>query len=73
MVKTKTCVFISGAGSNFFALLKRSNNYNFPIKINLVISDNPTAKGLLIASYLKKWEYPLKYLKQKVLFMKLKF
>ena len=44
MVKTKTCVFISGAGSNFFALLKRSNNYNFPIKINLVISDNPTAK-----------------------------
>ena len=69
MVKTKTCVFISGAGSNFFTLLKRSNNYNFPIKINLVISDNPRAKGLLIA---RKMGIPFKIFKTKGLIHEVK-
>tara|TARA_B100000963_G_C22600333_1_gene659920 strand:+ start:1429 stop:1989 length:561 start_codon:yes stop_codon:yes gene_type:complete len=49
MVKINSCIFISGNGSNFFALSKRSNNYNFPIKVSLVVSDNPDAKGLKIA------------------------
>ena len=49
MVKKKTCVFISGAGTNLKALIKNSNNYNFPININLVVSDNKSAKGLIIA------------------------
>tara|TARA_B100001989_G_C24519695_1_gene455144 strand:+ start:27 stop:587 length:561 start_codon:yes stop_codon:yes gene_type:complete len=62
MVRIKTCVFISGAGSNFYELLKRSNNYNFPIRIDLVISDNPKAKGLLIA---KKMRVPFKVFKTK--------
>jgi phosphoribosylglycinamide formyltransferase 1 len=49
MVKKKTCVFISGTGTNLKALIKNSNNYNFPININLVFSNNKNAKGLNIA------------------------
>ena len=33
MVKTKTCVFISGAGSNFFALLKDQTIIIFQSKL----------------------------------------
>ena len=50
MVKKKTCVFISGAGTNLNALIKNSNNYNFPIKIELVISNNKKALGLKLAN-----------------------
>ena len=49
MVRKKTCVFISGAGSNLKALIKNSNNYSFPININLVVSNNKNAQGLNIA------------------------
>ena len=44
--KVKTAVFISGAGSNLRSLIKFSKIKNSPISINLIISNNPHAKGL---------------------------
>ena len=38
--KIKSCVFISGNGSNLKSLIKYSRDYNFPIKIELIISNN---------------------------------
>ena len=55
MVKKNACVFISGKGSNLKNLLKRSRDYNFPVSIKLVISNNPKAKGINIA---KKYSIP---------------
>ena len=37
MVKKNVCVFISGTSSNFKNLIKRSREYNFPIKIKFVV------------------------------------
>ena len=48
-MKVNSCIFISGNGSNLQSILKNSRNYNFPIKISLVISNNANAKGLMIA------------------------
>ena len=47
--KLKTAVFISGNGSNLKNLIKFSNLKNSPIKIEIVISSNIKAKGLIIA------------------------
>ena len=55
MVKKKTCVFISGQGSNLKNLISRSRDTSFPIKINLVISNNKRAKGIY---YAKKYKIP---------------
>ena len=44
--KIKSCVFISGNGSNLKSLIKSSRDYNFPITIQLIISNNINAKGL---------------------------
>ncbi|WP_440938945.1 phosphoribosylglycinamide formyltransferase [Candidatus Pelagibacter sp.] len=44
--KVKTAVFISGTGSNLRSLIKFSKIKNSPISINLIISNNPDAKGL---------------------------
>ena len=44
--KVKTAVFISGTGSNLKSLIKFSKNKKSPISINLIISNNPKAKGL---------------------------
>ena len=44
--KIKTAVFISGTGSNLESLIKFSNHKKSPISIDLIISDNPKAKGL---------------------------
>tara|TARA_B100001057_G_scaffold461663_1_gene513891 strand:+ start:1008 stop:1565 length:558 start_codon:yes stop_codon:yes gene_type:complete len=55
MVKINTCVFISGKGSNLRRLILNSNNYNFPIRIKLVVSNNKSAEGLKLA---KKWSIP---------------
>jgi len=44
--KIKTAVFISGTGSNLKSLIKFSKIKNSPISINLVISNDPNAKGL---------------------------
>ena len=47
--KIKSCVFISGNGSNLKSIIKSSREYNFPIKIELIISNKITAAGLLFA------------------------
>jgi len=44
--RIKTAVFISGTGSNLKNLVKFSKKKNFPITIELIISNNPKAKGL---------------------------
>mgnify|MGYP001427924450 CR=1 FL=1 len=44
--KIKTAVFISGNGSNLKSLIKFSKIIKSPISINLIISNNPEAKGL---------------------------
>ena len=49
MVKRKTCIFISGQGSNLNNHNASSRDYNFPIKISLVICNNPNAPGILLA------------------------
>ena len=69
MVKVKTCVFISGKGTNLNSLIEYSRNYNFPIKISLIISNNKNAYGL---KYAKKHNIPYKYFgyKNKILFEK---
>ena len=55
MVKKNACVFISGEGSNLRNLLKRSRDYNFPISIKLVVSNNPKARGV---NFSKKHSIP---------------
>jgi len=55
MVKKKTCVFISGKGSNLKNLISYSRNYNFPLNISLVISNNKKAYGI---DYAKKNKIP---------------
>ncbi len=53
--KIKTCVFISGNGSNLSSLIKSSRDYSFPIKIELIITNNKKAKGL---NFAKKHSIP---------------
>ena len=56
MVKKRTCVFISGKGSNLKNLINKSRESSFPVTINLVISNNKNAKGNI---YAKKFNIPL--------------
>tara|TARA_B100000029_G_scaffold511285_1_gene604888 strand:+ start:3442 stop:4005 length:564 start_codon:yes stop_codon:yes gene_type:complete len=56
--KISACVFISGNGSNLNSIIKSSRDYNFPIKIRLIISNNLKAKGQYIA---KKYSIPYKF------------
>ena len=56
--KTRSCVFISGNGSNLKSILKSSRDYHFPIKIELIISDNIKTKGLEFA---KRYNIPFKF------------
>ena len=35
------CVFISGKGTNLSNLIKKSREYNFPVKIRLILMDRP--------------------------------
>ncbi len=44
--KVKTAVFISGTGSNLKSLIKFSKTSRSPISIELIVSNNPKAKGL---------------------------
>ena len=44
--KVKAAVFISGTGSNLNSLIKFSKKKKSPISIDLIISNNPKAKGL---------------------------
>ena len=47
--KINCAVFISGAGSNLKSIIKHSKKKKFPIKVKLVISNNPKAKGINFA------------------------
>jgi len=49
MVKKKACVFVSGTGTNLKMLIKSSREYNFPINISCIISNNKKANGLYFA------------------------
>ena len=60
--KIKSCVFISGSGSNLKSIIKHSRDYSFPIKIELIISNNIKAKGLQLA---KKYSIPYKFYSSK--------
>ena len=55
MVKKRTCVFISGQGSNLKNIISRSRDNNFPIKVCLIVSNNKNAKGII---YAKKYKIP---------------
>ena len=57
--KIKTAVFISGTGSNLKSLVKFSRTKKSPISVNLIISNNPKAKGLY---YAKKYKIKKKVL-----------
>ena len=57
MAKINACIFISGAGTNLKILIKNSRDYNFPINISLICSNNKEAPGLRFA---KKYSIPYK-------------
>ena len=44
MVKIKTCIFISGQGTNLKNIINRSRDKNFPVEVSLVLSNNKNAK-----------------------------
>ena len=56
--KIRTCVFISGSGSNLKSIIANSRDSNFPIKVKLIISNNSNAQGL---KYAIKYNIPYKY------------
>ena len=60
--KIRACVFISGTGSNLKSIIKSSRDYNFPIKIDLIISNNINAIGLGLA---KKYHISYKFFSSK--------
>ena len=60
--KIKSCVFISGKGSNLESIIKNSRDYNFPITVRLIISNNKYAKGI---KYAKKYNIPFKFVSSK--------
>ena len=62
--KVRTAVFISGTGSNLKTLIKFSKKNQSPISIDLIISNNPKAKGLVHGKKFK--------IKTKVFFFKKK-
>ena len=55
MVRKKACVFISGSGTNLRSIIKSSREYNFPIDVCLIVSNNKNAKGIFFA---KKFSIP---------------
>ena len=62
MVKRKTCIFISGKGSNLKNLILRSREKYFPINISLVICNNKNAFGIV---YAKKFKIPYVFINTK--------
>jgi formyltetrahydrofolate-dependent phosphoribosylglycinamide formyltransferase len=60
--KTKSCIFVSGNGSNLKSILKSSREYNFPISIDLIISNKKNSGGLNLA---KKYGIYYKYFSSK--------
>ena len=64
MVKKNLCVFISGKGTNLNNLIKKSREYNFPVKIRLIVSNNINAEGV---KYAKINSIPLIFINTKIL------
>ena len=56
MVKKRACIFISGSGTNLREIIKSSRDYNFPVNVCLVVSNNKKAKGIIFA---KKFSIPI--------------
>jgi len=50
MKKIKSIILISGNGSNLSNIIKNVNSGYIDMEISMVISNNPDAKGLIIAS-----------------------
>ena len=63
MVKKRTCIFISGKGTNLRNLINCSRDNSFPIKISLVICNNKNAYGI---SYAKKFKIPYIFIDTKI-------
>ncbi|MAV98257.1 MAG: phosphoribosylglycinamide formyltransferase [Rhodobiaceae bacterium] len=59
----KIAILISGSGSNMRALIEASLNDKFPATIELVISNNSSAGGLLIA---KKYGVRTRFIDRKI-------
>ncbi|MDC1032816.1 phosphoribosylglycinamide formyltransferase [Candidatus Pelagibacter sp.] len=59
--KINTAVFISGTGSNLRSLIQHSLKKNSKFKIDLIISNNAKAKGLIYAKSFKKKKYIVEY------------
>tara|TARA_B100000902_G_C27054979_1_gene786106 strand:- start:50 stop:613 length:564 start_codon:yes stop_codon:yes gene_type:complete len=59
MVKKKTCIFISGQGSNLKNIINHSRDKIFPINVCLIITNNKNANGILHA---KKFKIPYVYI-----------
>ena len=59
MVKKKTCIFISGSGTNLKNLILRSRDNTFPINISLIITDNREAYELNTQKNIKFHFYSL--------------
>ncbi len=59
MVKKKTCIFISGQGTNLRNIISHSRDKNFPINVALVITNNKNANGI---NYAKKYKIPYIYI-----------
>ena len=55
MVKKRACVFISGSGTNLREIIRSSRDYNFPVNVCLIVSNNEKAKGVIFA---KKFSIP---------------
>ena len=51
--RIRTAVFISGTGSNLKSLIKFSKLKKSPLSINIIISNNPRAQGLLYGKIYK--------------------
>ena len=62
MVKKKTCIFISGSGTNLKNLILHSRDNTFPINISLIITDNREAYGI---KYAKKYKIPFLFINTK--------
>ena len=74
--KTKTAVFISGKGSNLKSLIKFSKTKKSPISIDLIISDNFKAKGLVFGKMFKikkkVFNFQNKFISEKSILLELK-
>ena len=55
--KINTAVFISGRGSNLRSLIKFHKKKTSPIKIKLIVSNNPNAEGIVYSKRYKIKKY----------------